>query len=92
VTRDRTVSLRIEGDTLSLSFTEDEYAALRRAAVADESTTSRYLRQTACKAACRAPVADAAEAARLPLSSWVRIVVLARLGLTSLGEQLGVFG
>ncbi len=90
--RDRNVSVRIGGEVLCLAFTEDEYSHLRRAAVADATLTSAYIRHAVYLAAPGLSAAAAAEAARLPPSSWVRIVVLARLGLTSLGQHLEAFG
>lgn len=92
MTRDRTVSVRIGGRLLNLAFTPDEYVALYSAAALEKRTVSEFICRATSEAAAASPVAAAAAAARLPLAAWVRVVVLARLGLSSLGEQLAVFG
>jgi hypothetical protein len=86
------VRLTKKAQPLSITFTEDEYVCLYSAAAVDGRTVSAYVRESAEQAAQGLAPERAARAAVLPLPVWVRLVVLNRIGVSALGEQLGVFG
>ncbi len=88
-----------EGIAVQVALTPDEHAALSR--LAGHRKLSSWIRTVAERAALRgrtetehrtvlALLTSAAEEARLPLSSWLRLVSLQAAGMSVLVEQLAV--
>lgn len=96
----RATSIRLdEGDPVSVSWTDEEYAAIAAKAAEIDRSPNRligYILTLACQA-LDAPgsqhridgmgASAAAEVSHLRRAEWIRVVVLETLGLTSIGAQ-----
>ncbi len=81
----------IEGRNYALPLTEREYAALRSLSATTARPASRILRESVSTIRVLsngASMIDLAARACLPPASWLRLVLLSRVGVCDLAEQL----
>lgn len=90
------VSLRgIDAHDYAITLTEREYQATRSLAYSTGKPVARLVRESIATIRVLsdgAPVADLAARACLPVAAWLRLVLLTRVGVSDLGEQLACVG